>query len=161
MVGNELLPLIKASDKKDRFSENLMKWVRKYRTRNLIVAIATEGIREFDPTKTQSPYLYIGYSFEDGFFMGSRLSEILCNGSRAQTWSFQPKMQFVVVPDWWMHYIADGKCCIDPEHYLYGDRERWEVSADGKTRKCLWCGNHTQQEITEMVPKKTWVQNVK
>lgn len=156
MQGIELLPLIKASSKADRFSENLMKWVRKYKDRNLIVAIATEGKRQFDPSLTQSSHLYIGYTpLEDGYLMGSRLSEILCNGTKTSTWAFHG-LKFVEVSDWWQRYIDGGKCCIDPEHWLYADKERWDVVAGGKSRRCLWCGNHEQYLHSEMVEKTSW-----
>lgn len=156
MYGKELLLLIKAGGKADRYSENLMEWVRKYRDRRLIVAIATEGKRQFDPALTQSAYLYIGYApLEDGYLMGSRLSEILCNGIKTSTWAFHG-LKFVEVPDWWQRYIEGGKCCIDPEHWLYADRERWNVAADGKTRRCLWCGNYHEYLHSEMVEKTSW-----
>lgn len=156
MKGIELLPLIKASSKADRFSENLMKWVRKYQDRQLIVAIATEGERKFDPSLTQSGYLYIGYTpLEYDWLMGSRLSEILCNGSKASTWAFRG-LKFVEVSDWWQRYIEGGKCFIDPEHGLYSDRERWDVAEDGKSRRCLWCENHEQYLHTELIEKTSW-----
>lgn len=161
MLGSELLPLIKASGKADRLSENLMKWVRKYKTRPMFVAIATECKYHFDAEKTQAGLLYVGWGHEghgldDGYLMGSRLSDILCNGVRAFTAAFVPGMKFVEVPFWWEHYIQFGKCAIDPEHWLYADHERWEVSEDGQTRRCLWCGNYEQHLHTEMVSKTEW-----
>lgn len=156
MYVKELLPRIKATSREDRFSLNLLKWVKARKDRNLIVAIATEGQRAYDATKTQTAYLYIGYSFEDGFFMGSRLGEILCNGARTGTWAFQPSMKFVLVPDWWQGYIAGGKCFIDPEHYLYGGKERWQLSEDGMYRHCIWCDGYEEYKHTEMVPQESW-----
>lgn len=156
MLGTDLLPLIKPNSKADRFSENLMKWVNQYCTRDLTVFIATEGKRQFNPALTQSGYLYVAYvPFEDGYVMGSRLSEILCDGTKAATWAFHG-LKFAEVSDWWQRYISGGKCCIDPEHSLYFDRERWDVSADGKTRRCLWCGKHEQYLHMELVPKFCW-----
>lgn len=157
MKGIELLPLIKANSKADRFSENLMKWVRKYKDRPMFIALATDGKHYFDAEKTQASLLYVGWhSLDEGELMGSRLSEILCNGAKTSTWAFQRRMKFVEVPFWWEHYIQFGKCAIDPEHWLYADRERWEVTEDGKSRRCIWCGSHEQYLHTEMVPKTEW-----
>lgn len=157
MKGIELLPLIKASSKADRFSENLMKWVRKYKTRPMFIALATEGKYYFNAEKAQASILYVGWhNLDDGYLMGSRLSDILCNGAGAFTAAFVPGMKFVAVPFWWEHYIQFGKCAIDPEHWLYADKERWDVAEDGKSRRCLWCGNYEQYLHTEMVPKTDW-----
>lgn len=157
MTGKELFPQIKAESKADRHSQNFMKWVRKYRDRRLFVAFATEGTKTYDPRKTQSGSLYVGFfNLDGGWLHGSRLSDIICNGTKAGTFAFGPHMKFVTVPGWLERYIEGGKCVIDPEHWLYADRERWEESADGKTRRCLWCGNYDEYLHSEMVEKTSW-----
>ena len=160
MDRKDILPKIKASSKTDRYSQNLMAWVRKQRECELFVAIATSEGQQYDPSKTQASRLYVGRHRidEEGFLFGSRLSQILCNGAKTETFAFVPGMKFVVVPDWWAGYISGGKCFIDPEHTLYYDRERWEETdkAGGKHRHCVWCGNFEQYEHTEMKPEKSW-----
>lgn len=160
--GKDLLPLIKADSKTERFSENLMKWVRKHRNVPLFVAyslVSLDGVPlpEFSFDKTCTSNLYIGLGdLDQGYLHGARLSQIISNGVNAEEFAYTPKMKFQIIPDWWERYIECAKCCIDPEHRLYGDRERWQVSDDGKQRTCLWCGNHRQYEHTEMVPRKEW-----
>lgn len=161
MYGKELFPQIKADSRADRYSQNLMKWVRKHRNKPLFIGFATEGKHLYDPAKTQSGLLYVGFGHEghgldDGYLMGARLSDILCNGLKAGEFAFAPRMKFVEVPGWWQRYIEGGKCCIDPEHWLYADRERWDVAADGKSRRCLWCGNYHEYLHSEMVEKTSW-----
>jgi hypothetical protein len=159
MKGDDLLPLIRANGRAERYSENLMKWVRQNRKRDLFVAFATEGTKVYDPKKTAAGSLYVGYGpslNEDGFLHGSRLSDVLCNGLRAGAWAFPPKMQFVEVQDFWARYIALGKCAVDPEHSLYFDRERWHSEDDKSFRRCIWCFDFYQQEHVEMVEQKTW-----
>lgn len=167
VLGSELLPMIKAGSKSERHSENLMKWVCKYQDKPMFVAIATAGeigvgnkcLVFFEPEKNLSHLLYVGwFNLDDGYLHGSPLNEILSNGAGAKTWPFPPMLQFVEVSGWWERYIQLGKCCIDPEHWLYAGRERWKVSSDGKSRSCLWCGTYEQCLHTEMVPKRTWRQ---
>ena len=160
MLGRELLPQIKATGKADRYSENLMKWVKKYKNTPLFVAMSTSDGQSYDPEKTQASRLYVGKHRidEEGFLFGSRLSSILCEGAKAETFAFVPGMKFVVIEGWWEKYIIGGKCFIDPEHRLYYDRERWEEteSSNGKLRHCVWCGDYEQYVHIEQVPKKSW-----
>lgn len=156
-LGKELIPLIKANGKSGQYSQNLLKWVRKYRDKPLFVAFATEGTKVYDPGKTQSGNLYVGFhGLDDGWLHGSQLTAILCDGAKAATAAYQPKMQFQAIPEWWGRYIKGGKCAIDPEHSLYSDHERWAVAEDGKSRRCLWCGDYEQYLHIEMVPETDW-----
>lgn len=155
LYGQELMPLIKAAGRTDRFSENLWKWVRKYRDRPLFVAFSEKDGRTYDEAKTLASRLYIGFHrLDDGWLHGSRLIEILCNGAAAESWAYQPAMQFREIPGWWDKYIEHGKCFIDPEHYLYLDNARWIV--EGDVRTCIWCGKYQQREHIEMVPQREW-----
>lgn len=155
MHGTELLPLIKAAGRADRYSENLWKWARKYRDRRLFVAFSEKDGHTFDETKTLASRLYIGFHrLDDGWLHGSRLSEILCQGSKAESWAYQPGMLFKEIPNWWDKYMEHGKCFIDPEHCLYLDAARWLVQ--GNVRTCLWCGNFQQREHVEMVAQRDW-----
>lgn len=158
MERREILPQIKATSRHERYSENLMKWLRKQKEAPFFAAISTSDGVVYDPAKTQASRIFIGRHRidEEGFLFGSRLSNILCTGAKTETFAFVPSMKFVVIPGWWEGYISLGKCFIDPEHTLYYDRERWEKSGDGKTRECVWCGNHEQYLHTEMVPRQSW-----
>jgi hypothetical protein len=164
MTGKELLPLIRANCKGDRYSENLMKWVRKHREWPMVVAFighcSITGERlEYDPTKSMARQIVVGLGdMSDGWIHGRRLSEVICGLRGVLTHNYAYSHQFfpVELPDWWQGYIEGGKCFIDPEHWLYADHERWEVSEDRKTRRCLWCGNHEQFLHSEMVKKTSW-----
>jgi hypothetical protein len=155
MLGKDLLPKIKSAGRKDRLSENLMKFVRKNRGIRLFVAFATEGKETYDASKTQASRLYIGFwEMDDGWLHGARLSEILCEGARASTWAYPPKMRFIEVSGWFDRYAEGGKCVVDPEHRLYHDRERWQE--DGDIRRCLWCGDHQQVKHRYQVEREEW-----
>jgi len=165
MHAKEILPQIAptSTSQADRFSLNLWRWVRKACRGNskgqlhLFVAIATKDAGSFDPTRTQASSLYIGLgNLDEGWLHGSRLSEILCTGVKASGYAYPPRMKFEIIADWWERYIVGGKCFIDPAHTLYFDRERWQESADGKERTCLWCGKHKQHLHAEMVEKTDW-----
>ncbi len=155
VFGQELLPLIKSAGKADQYSENLWKWVRKYRDRPLFVAFSEKDGHHYDDTKTLASKLYVGFHrLDDGWLHGCRLTDILCNGVNAGSWAYPPAMQFREILDWWDKYIEHGKCFIDPEHYLYLDVARW--LEDGDVRTCIWCGNYQQREHIEMVLQKEW-----
>lgn len=156
MTGKELLPLIKAEGRADRYSRNLFKWIWRHGgTRRLFVAFATEGRKTYDPAKTQAGNLYIGFhGLDKGWLHGARLSEVLCIGPKASTFAYPPKMRFVIVSGWFEGYINGGKCFIDPEHTLYYDAERWNEQGD--TRVCRWCNSFTQKKEIVMTPHETW-----
>lgn len=164
MYGKDLLPAITAASKEDRFSKNLMEWVQKHKDVSLFVAYSRVSYVDgkplpdfsFDTTCEGSLYIGLGHDLDDGWLHGARLSEIICQGAKSKEWAFPPKKQFVVIPDWWEKYISAGKCCIDPEHKLYIDKERWLVAEDSLSRRCEWCGKHEQRLHTEMVPKTEW-----
>lgn len=159
MLGKDLLPKIKATSRSDRFSLNLMKWVRKHQDYPLFVAytpiccITGQHLPEFNPDKTCASQLYIGLgNMDDGWLHGSRLSEIICNGTAATSFAYPPRMNFQIIDHWWGLYLAKGKCAIDPEHSLYYDRERWEEQ--GNSRLCLWCGEFRQEKQTHLVERQ-------
>jgi hypothetical protein len=161
MLGRDLLPKIKATGRGDKFSENLMKWVRKHRNSPLFVAYSSisciDGKRlpDFGFDKTCAGNLYIGFGdIDDGWLHGARLSEIICNGTKAKEWAYPPRMNFQKVDGWWERYMVSGKCTIDPEHTLYHDCERWQE--DGDTRLCLWCGGHRQVKRRYQMEREEW-----
>lgn len=164
MMPLYLFPHIQASTRTDRFSQHLMEWVDTHRNTNLFVAYSPisyiDGslLPDFNYQTTCAGSIYIGLGdLDEGFLHGARLSNIICNGVKADEFAFPPKMQFQIIPDWFEQYIERAKCCIDPQHILYSDKERWNVSEDGKIRSCLWCNNHKQHEHIELVEKKTWI----
>ena len=155
--GADLLPHVQASDRADRYSLNLWRWLRKHRKHPLFVAISTRERGPYDPKRTQPGDIYIGLGdLDQGWLHGARLSEILCSGTKASEWAFPPAYKFELIPYWWQGYIAGGKCFIDPEHLLYFDKERWDEAPDGKERACIWCCNHQQYLHTTMIPRTAW-----
>lgn len=157
IVGGALLSMIRAEKKGNRYSENLMKWVRKYKEKNLFVAFATEGTLSYNPRKTQASSLYVGFhGLDKDWLHGCCLSHIIYDGVKAKPFAYPPSLKFEIIPDWWCRYVQDGKCCIDPEHRLYSDQERWAVSADGVTRDCLWCHQYSQYRHVKLVTRESW-----
>lgn len=157
MIAKELLPLIKAKGKGDRFSENLVKWVKRWdKTRGNRPLSVTflhwsniDGSHvEYLPGTTQPNHILIGDGDNEEWFYGCKLSQIIGGGrGSSDVFAYPPKMTKTPLPDWFQGYIKGGKCFIDPEHRLYYDKERWQVSEDGNTRNCLWCGEVAQQKI--------------
>ena len=161
MTVKELLPLIKSKGKDDKFSEYLVKFLKTKRDWPVFVAFSQwdeingENI-QYSPDKTQPRNIIIGYGdMDDGWVHGARLSSIVGGRGNSEQFAYSPAFKCVLLPDWFGRYVEGGKCCIDPEHRLYSDG-RWELSVDGKERKCVWCGNHTQYLYTEMVPRHNW-----
>lgn len=94
---------------------------------------------------------------DDGYLIGTRLYDVLCNGTKAGSWAIADR-GFVEVVDFWPRYVAEGRCAIDPEHerFFVGDDTRW--TQDGDTRACLWCGKAQQvlTRWTETVERQEW-----
>ncbi len=162
MTAKELLPLIKSKSKGDKFSEYLVKFLKTRRDWPIFAAFSQwneidgEDI-QYSPDKTQTRNIIIGYGdMDDGWVHGARLSSIIGGRAGKEQFAYSPAFKCILLPDWFDRYIEGGKCCIDPEHRLYADSERWEVSPDGKDRRCIWCGNHEQYLHTEMVPRQSW-----
>jgi hypothetical protein len=135
----------------DRYSPNLRQWMRSRSQRAYRIAVY----------RNSDGQLYIGQLFEDdhGWFHGSRLNEVLCNGAKANSWAFSPsQLSLTIIPDFWARYERIGRCAIDVAHdrYFVGESTRWLT--DGDTRSCLWCGEHTQRlhRWTEMVERERW-----
>ncbi len=103
--------------------------------------------------------LWLGFMDDTGSLIGQRMSHVLCYGKKAQTFSYMRLEGLVEVADFWARYRQQGRCAIDEQHkqYFVGDESRWNVSADGLTRECLWCGKVRQrlvrQEITTTVER--------
>jgi hypothetical protein len=160
MKGRELLPFIKSSGRGDKFSENLVKWVKKYRDINIFAAFSAhnniDGSElEYLPEKSLPRQILIGHvDMEDGWLHGSRLSTILCQGARSDVFAYSPGFLITPLPGWWDGYINGGKCFIDPEHKLYTDKERWQL--EGDMPQCLWCGNYRKTKHVEMCKCVVW-----
>jgi len=101
--------------------------------------------------------LYVGY-FHDGLFNGSRLSEVLCRGRKAERWCLVNATYSEIV-NFWEKYEAIGLCAIDPEHVgsYVKEEGRWVI--DGDSRTCQWCGNCRQalRRWEEVVRRQAWV----
>lgn len=146
-----------------KYSDNFNRWRRKHEKRSsLFVAFSKCSLLdnskiEYCQTKTQVQNLIIGFGEIDGGYVhGSRLSEIICNGSKAGVWAYCPEYNFIVIDDWLDLYEEKGICHIDPEHFLYSN---WEMISDNE-RVCVHC-DHIQHRKTEMVPRYSWAANTK
>lgn len=103
--------------------------------------------------------LWLGY-LDEGFLMGARLMQVLCNGSKTPTFAFGNLGPLVEVEGFWPRYVEQGRCAIDTEHQMYfvGDDTRW--AGDEEQRTCLWCGcSHQHRERwIEPVQRDRWVE---
>lgn len=128
-------------------SKNFSRWInhhsRRYRSASLFAAYSeyshVDGSNvPRDLTKTQCSHIYIGFGdLDQGYLHGSRLSEIICNGSKAGIWAFPPAYRFQTMPGWMDAYNEQGLCWLDPEHLFYP--ERLIRQSDGNSL-CQICG---------------------
>jgi hypothetical protein len=158
MTAKELFPLIKAKGKGDRLSENFMKWVKRWGKDRPTMGIEVVFLHwsnidgshvDHVAGTTQPNHILIGRSDDEGWFYGARLSQIIGGKNGPDVYAFPPSLKTTPLPDWMQGYIEGGKCFIDPEHRLYMDKERWQYSEDGNTRRCQWCGNFAQTKRVE------------
>lgn len=157
----ERLVSMRPSGRADKFSLNLFKFLKKHGSNYWEVCfspwncITGEDDVVYSEFETIAPNLYIGFLDEDGYFMGARLSEIICNGAKTKTWAHSPSKKFVPVPDFWVRYSEYGKCAIDPEHKLYFAKERY--TQNGTLRSCDWCGRiERSRTIEKTVTNTVW-----
>lgn len=151
MTGTEFLQQLKqAGCKGDKYSDNLAKWLKKRKDWPVEAAFLhwsnIDGSHvEIVPGATQPNQILLGHGKDgDGWFYGTKLNNILSDGTRAEQYAYPPKFQTTPLPDWHSGYVTGGKCFIDPEHRWYSDRDRWLVSEDGNARICRWCGDFEQ-----------------
>lgn len=146
----------------DKYSLNLHKWLRKqhehYRGAFFSPWSSVDGSMDYSDKAKHSPsHIYIGWLDEDGYLTGSRLAQIICNGTKADTWAFAPEMAFEELPGFWEEYDRLGKCSFDPDHWLYMNKERYEETGEGK-RRCLWCGREEILHVfEEVVQRQKWL----
>lgn len=132
-----------------KYSPNLYRWLTS--ARNKTRAWALRVYRDTDST------LWIGM-LDGRELIGSKLIAVLCNGAKEDTAAWQG-IDAIEIPDFWVNYVADGRCAIDPTHtmHFFNDADRWSVAED--SRSCQWCGKYTQtlKRWTEQVQCKEWV----
>lgn len=133
-----------------KFSPNLFKFLASRRQKVLARYARVYRDRE--------GVLWLGY-LDDYFLIGARLMQVLCNGSKAETFAFANLGPLSEVDGFWALYQEHGRCAIDPDHQMFfiGDDTRWSIS--GERRSCLWCGNahQSRERWVEKVPRSRWV----
>lgn len=136
-----------------KYSPNLHKWLTARGRRHR--AWTSRVYRDADGA------LWIG-TLDLGDLFGSRLMEVLCSGTKAQSCCWVGLVGLVEVSDFWLCYVRDGRCAIDAAHqqYFIGDESRWAVIGD--TRSCLWCGKAQQvlSRWTDAVQRSEWINQV-
>lgn len=156
-MDKSFLDSINPKHQGDQFSENLYKWLNKHKNTPLFVAFSEVSDLNgkpvyYAPSKTQCNQIYIGYGdMNDGWVHGTKLSAIICEGTKAKSWANPPRLNFTPLQNWFDEYQAKGKCHIDPDHLFY--HERWHTKEE--SRQCEWCGTK-EQRITRMVPSYRW-----
>jgi hypothetical protein len=115
------------------------------------------------PILAVNPFVYpnMGYDPRTEISLvgiAARLMNVLCYGTKAESFCYVGMRGLVEVADFWPRYVAEGRCAIDPEHkrHFVGDDTRW--TQDGDTRACLWCGKARQVLVrwTETVERQQW-----
>ncbi len=99
--------------------------------------------------------LMLGYEY-DGDFIGSIAMQVLCNGKKAERYSYPGSTEMIT--DFWDRYLSVGRCAIDPEHsqHFIGDRYRYT----DEVRVCLWCGIQHKKILTPrqiQVQDESWI----
>lgn len=138
----------------ERYSPNQRRWIKARRNRAYRMFVYRDA-----SDALLSGNLYIGQLFEDGWFHGTQLNQVLCHGSKAETRAYSPtQLSLTEIADFWERYGRIGRCVIDEAHdrYFVGDKTRWEVNGD--ERRCLWCGEHVQRlrRWLETVERERW-----
>lgn len=132
-----------------RYSPNLYKWLVKHAKRGQWVL------------RRHYRCDWLVMESEDGIVLGAKLWGILCNGVREKIWDITTDLAVVGEVDegFWQQYLQNGRCAIDPKHchWFIDDDSRWDVTADGQMRVCLWCGKHGQYLEHYQEPKTRWV----
>lgn len=138
----------------DRYSPNLLRWLKKNRPRfgGAVAFRALDG------------RIFIGWKFadDDGWFSGSALNTILTRGALAEVFAHPDGGNFTEVNGFWSAYDRIGRCAIDSAHVrmFIGSETRWREVGD--VRECLWCGEHKQRRerysVTE--ERERWVPEI-
>lgn len=136
-----------------QFSPNLHAWLQKWGRKHNRTGVIPNVYRSNDGD------LWIGQLFEgDGSIIGCRLISVLCNGKREETANHISVRGLVLQADFWDRYMAVGRCAIDEDHSVgfVDDSTRW--TQQGDSRRCLWCGHHTQKlhRWTQSVDRSEW-----
>lgn len=98
--------------------------------------------------------LLLGYP-DDGFFTGSRLMAVLCNGRQADRYAYPCGSGLKFLEGFWDSYLKVGRCAIDPDHQMHFMADRFSVHSDGDGRDCLWCGHRQRKVVTPRVVHDT------
>lgn len=99
--------------------------------------------------------ILIGSTSGSDTVFGCSLRSIL-NGGRRPIYAYaRVPFGIVEITDvFWDRYISIGRCAWDAAHNIHHDK-RYEYLADGRQRRCLWCGEvfevqkRTKIEVTE------------
>lgn len=120
-----------------KFSANLYRFLARKRT-----DVATYGRVYKDADGTW----WLGYH-DDIYLIGSRLIDVLCNGSATETGAHVRLGPLNEVVDFWTRYQAIGRCAIDEDHAMLfrDDGDRFILS--GSQRLCTWCGHVTASAV--------------
>jgi hypothetical protein len=131
----------------DMYSKNLYLWIKHLK------AGQRERLGVFIHSGMDS---YIGEIY-DGDFIGSRLTEVLCQGGGAKIWCFSNLAhELSEIKYFWHTYKEIGKCAFDTKHVLYPDATRYR-QIDAKTRQCAWCGRKETLHIEkEVITHEVW-----
>lgn len=128
-----------------KYSKNLFTWIRKNIKDHLFPEVFADDVGTF----------WIGFLYEDGWFHGVRIFEVLCEGNSAKVFAYAKNQLNLTKDDsFWQRYQEIGRCAIDTKHqcWFIDDNTRWEYKGD--ERYCKWCGKVSQKKINYTVTKQ-------
>lgn len=148
-VGHETLSLAQIAPMLSAaYSPNLYRWMRAkghfYRDGGVYQSVFRVKPDTSLARSWGAGTLVIGYGPNDyagdSDFIGTRLMSVLCQGVKASSACHLGAMpDLEELTGFWDHYLAVGRCAIDPGHkkdFVGGDRY---ALVDGE-QACLWCG---------------------
>lgn len=121
----------------ERYSPYLHKWLAHEAKRWPTPLVTAHIPNPFDGKKS---WLAVGWRDDDGWFMGSGVKRILCDGRKAESYAYSPKDTDPGDESFWTDYLKRGRCAIDPEHATYFRNADHRFSDVGDIRTCNWCG---------------------
>lgn len=141
--------VLKAIDPKrdPKYSASLHKFLKK----NPECCHVYDGNAESCPDvmydKARRRCFFIGYMDEKCFvgdYHAADMATVICRGGRTlvnvYVQTTDKSEPWPEIENFWDEYVRIGKCAVDPQHIVYTEDARYELSADGESRKCRWCG---------------------
>jgi hypothetical protein len=139
----------------EKYSPNLHAWLVRESNQRLPPLTTALGPSPLDGKRN---WLMVGWRDEQGWFMGTAIRRILCDGLKTESYAYAPE-QVSEGGEWFIaEYLRDGRCTLDRDHstHFLNAKDRYHIEADYRT--CNWCGErHSLRRWSETVDRSEWV----